>query len=731
MDMPANSNYAGTTAASPNGQPPEGGINFDTAMGFVRRRARLIIAGCLLGLAYDVYAYKHAVPQYTASSAVLVNNPRVYAVRDAGDGQSASLDAEAMESQMEIIRSDKIAEMVIAKLRPERIELIAPAGSAREQAQIAQLKGGLTVQRLRQTWVLQISYASTDPKYASQVANAYADAYLADQLNSKYEMAKRGGEWMEGQMEDLKQKALDADLAIQKFKRDHNLVTANGALIDDNRLGDITKQLADVQSESAKMEVRYEHIKTILDQRQTGAVVAESMSNPIIEQLRQKYLDAWKKEVEISVKYGSDHLQAQKLRAEMAESERFMFEELGRIAESYKTELSIMKSRVSGLRDTLKNLVTTTSIDHEILAQLRNLERQMETYKSAHSNMLHRYEQTVQQQTIPQIDARVIAPAVTPSTPKPASWLLMFRGLMGGIALSLGLGFLLELRDRSFRTIAQVQSTLGLDFLGALPHIISPRTGPQEPAGPKEVSHLPAVMRYALDNPKSRFTETLLTMKNAADRAAPAGVKARVIGMSSVLPSEGKTTVSMNFATLLAQLGCKTLLIDADLRNPGLTRGAAAHASHGLVETVLDGKALEELLVYEPVSGLAVLPAANAGRVTHSSNFLQSDGMRALIEQAREKFDYVIVDLPPLSAVVDSRVIAPQIDSFLLVVKWGATARKFVNATLTAEREIREKCLGVIFNDVDISRFKLYTEYGPEYYSDRISSYFREQSAAA
>ena len=169
------------------------------------------------------------------------------------------------------------------------------------------------------------------------------------------------------------------------------------------------------------------------------------------------------------------------------------------------------------------------------------------------------------------------------------------------------------------------------------------------------------------------------------------------------------------------------MLIDADLRNPGLTRSVAPRSKAGLVEALLNQTPPEELYVTEPESKLTILPAGGIQRVTHTSELLSSPRMSQLLKTVQKNFDYVIIDLPPMGVVVDVRAIAPMLEAFVLVTEWGRTIRRAVRTTLAAEPGIREKCLGAILNKVDGDKLRRYESYGSiEYYAGKFAGYYRD-----
>ncbi|MGD0643201.1 MAG: AAA family ATPase, partial [Roseiarcus sp.] len=311
--------------------------------------------------------------------------------------------------------------------------------------------------------------------------------------------------------------------------------------------------------------------------------------------------------------------------------------------------------------------------------------------------------------------------AATPpeSASHPKRGLVLALSLVFGAALGSGAGALREHRDRVFRAAANVRDELGLEFLGMLQNVdasaIADSANEEDP-DLRLVHPTNSLQRYSIDHPFSGFCEALRSAKVAVDLSLGER-RPKVVGVISVLPKEGKSTVAKNFASLLAHLGARALLIDADLRNPDLTTGIARHAEAGILEAIRGDRPLRDLLLSEPDSGLFVLPAVVKKRVHHSSEILSSPGMRAVLAQAGVAFDYIVVDLPPLGLVVDVRAAASLFDAFLLVVEWGRTPRIVVQNMLTSDNALFQKCVGVLYNKVNMEKVALYEPYGSkEYY---------------
>ena len=761
------------------GQSSDRAIDFDHMLAAARRQAPMLIVAAILGLLLGLAYIVTALPLYTASTDLLIDSQK-----DKNDVSASiaelTFDTGAIDSQVEVLKSEKISLAVISALKltsdPEfmgvRGSLIGQAlGLLRttfnfdrwfvtrdksedertfdqQRAAMAQLKNNLDVRRVARTYVLSVDYTSPDASKAAAIANAFAEAYLSDQLDAKFDAARRATGWMQSRIAQLKSDAMASDSAVQKFKADNGLTTVNtggaggtnGAtagndvLVSDQQMSGLNAELMLAHSETAKAEARYNQITDMLQSGKFDGAVTDSLDNPVVNDLRQKYLTASKSEAELENKLGAGHLQVIALKRDMAEYQRLIFEELKRIAESYRSEGEVARAKEDSLNSSLSLLVGQSAGANQTMVQLRELEREAETFRTLYQTFLQRYQETIQQQTFPIGEARVITVATRPSAPSfPKRGLILALSLVLGSMAGAGVGALREYRDRVFRTASQVREELGLEFLGMLQAVARPHAAIKASAGPrnpKEIVLKDLVLRYSIDHPLSGFSETLRTVKVAADLALHER-KPKFIGIISVLPNEGKSTVAKNFASLLAHLGAKTLLIDGDLRNPGLSRAFASHAEAGLVEAIREERPLADVLMSEPESGLKFLPAVIKKRVQHTSEMLSSSGMNRVLQAAGDEFQYIVVDLPPIGPVVDVRAAASLFDGFIFVIEWGRTARTMVKTILAADEILYEKCIGVVFNKVQLSKIRLYESYASkDYYYGRYRKYYRQGNAA-
>ncbi|CAM3505106.1 Exopolysaccharide polymerization/transport protein [Agrobacterium tumefaciens str. B6] len=736
-------------------------IDIDAALAIIRRQWRIVLAAIAVAGAIGLAFAATAVPIYSATATLLIDRNNSQIVEQLSTIGGVIEDEASILSQVEVLQSETIGLAVVDSLkltenqefRATRASLLSSIfGTIRSLVNVSQwfspakkesvvddgtlkrslsdqLLNGLSVKRIGRTYALELTYNSTSPVLAAQIVNAVASAYLLDKLNSKYEATRRASDWLSDRIAELRQRALDTDLAVQKFRAEHNLIsTGNNSLLSDQQLAESNSALILAQSETAKARARVQRIEHILATDDVDGVVTDILDSSVANDLRKKYLESSKIEAEITRRLGSNHIQAVRLRNEMQEYRRLMFQEISRIAQSYKSDLEVSEAKEKSLAESVAKATDISNSASETQVQLRELQREAETYKNMYQTFLQRYQEAMQQQSFPVTEARVISKAMPPRIPsKPNKPIILALFMIMGAAAGGGIAMFREFRDRFFRTGEQVRNVLGLEFLGNTPLIPNKPATEAPESGHPGLTLPTSVARYAVDHPLSSFAETLRSTRLAIDLGIPAKSGARIVGVVSALPSEGKSTISINLAQLLAGQGARVLLLDADIRNPGATRAMARHASEGLLEVLLEGRSVQDVVLRDEKTKLAFLPTVVKQRVPHSSELLTSAQMHKLLAEASNAFDYIIVDLPPLGPVVDARAMAGRIDGFIFVTEWGKTARRAVRNTVENEVHIRKKCLGVILNKVDTEKLKLYRAYGSsEYYHSRYTRYYHD-----
>lgn len=715
---------------------------------FLSRQWRLI--ALVVGLAILVgIAYLAVTPsKFTAQADMIIDTKRVTWSQSELSTENRTVEDASVESEIETTRSEKVATRVAKQLRlnedPEfvgvgnslrsRIFSLLRFGSQSEtepsseevmRRVLTTMKDNLRVTRLGRSYIEQIAYTSLDREKAARIANAFADAYIEDQLQAKFEATHRASQWLEQRIGELRQQASDAYKAVQDFKSQNGIIIGvEGKLASEVELDQLGVALAKARADTSQAKAKLDRIERVLEQRTEresfnipDPVVTDALNNPVITKLRQQFLDDQSKELEWSARYGVDHQAARNLRAEMAALQRAIWDEISRIAESYKSELQIAKSQEESIDKRMVEVFQKSASTRQSQVRLRELETAANTYRGIYETFLSRFTQSVQQQSFPSTEARVVTVATPPpgrSSPKVG--LTLALAAICGLGLGVMCALAREQMNRQIHTREQLETLLGTSCLAVLPAFAEKR---KTVHGVSSAS--PAFRQISEAAPFSATAEALRYIKVAID-LHPAGGK--VIGIVSALPGEGKTTVAAAFASFVAKSGGRTLLIDADLRNPSMTKTLGYSDSPGLLDMVANKTPFEDLLITDSQFKFDFLPASTRIKPSNSSDILNSLAMRQLLKAAKSDYDYVLVDLPPVLPVVDVKAVAHLFDAFVLVVEWGSTSTDEIVKAVAASPILSERMLGAVLNKADEAIMRRF-----EGYSDRRYKYYTNEPA--
>jgi len=739
-------------------------IDLEQLVSAARRQIKVVALCAAVGLAMGIVYLAFTPKVYTAATDILLDDSLTRFAEDK-DTAPAHIQADSMVlSEVEIMKSTRLARAVVlaaklneneAFLNPPRspfgwlkdqlravtgIFSSAPAskGDAVEDPKIKRaitlLQSGLSAERTGRSFVIEVSLSAYDPETAGMITRAYADAYLADHLNANFDATQRATVWLQGRLGELRDSSQAAAMEVERFRAENGLTAARGELMSDQQLSDLNAQLIVAQADTANALARYTQYKSIVDSGPDNAVKnatipSDKANSGVLNDLKTRYLAITKREQDVTTRFGADHPQAVALRREQADVSRQIFQELQQLTESYRNEYEVAKSRETSLRDNVGQMTGQNSQSSEKMVKLRELDQKATALATLYQSFLARYEEASQQRSFPIAEARVISQADNPtqaSSPRRTMVLALslVLGLIGGACV----GAYQEFLERFFRTGDDVRSALNVNFLGYLPitgnRLAKAKAKPGDGKPTASDAVTPRILRVAINAPSSSFAETLRNVKLASDVVLQRS-PCKVIGFVSVLPHEGKTTVAANFAGLLAANGVKTLLIDADLRNPGLSRSLSVAPEKGLVEAIVGDHRWQSACLVDRKTRLAIIPAVTRGHPSHTSELISGPGMRDLIAEARKSFDYIVVDLPPLGPVIDVKAFAPLADGLVMVAEWGVTPRTLVRSALNAEPAVAAKVLGLVLNKTDMKKLARYGAFGSaEQYFDRYASYY-------
>ena len=416
----------------------------ESFVGFTRRQLPVIAFVALLTLALGLVYVITAPASYTAQAKLLIDSRKVQLFQQQSVLGDIPIDSASVESQVEVLKSDNVALSVIKDLHlTEDPEFARPNGgligafvgfisnpfeSSASTSELSEFdltrralgvfQNNLTVKRIGLTYVIEIGFRSLSPERAAQITNAVADAYIVDQLEAKYQATRRASSWLQDRIRELRDQASTAQRAVVTFKTKNNIVESGGQLLDDQQVAQLNSQLMITQGQTAEARARLDRIETVLRADSPDATVdstvADSLKNDVITKLRSQYLEYAQRVADWTHRVGPNHLAVIRLRNEMAEIRKSILDELRRIAESYKSDYQIAKQHEDSIQKQLSQAVSQSQTTNQAQVSLRELQSNSETYQALYDNFLQRYMESVQQQSFPITEARVISPAARP-----------------------------------------------------------------------------------------------------------------------------------------------------------------------------------------------------------------------------------------------------------------------------------------------------------------------------
>ncbi|MGE5538421.1 MAG: GumC family protein [Gemmatimonas sp.] len=713
------------TPAKVTGQGPEGGdAGFDLSeFTNVLRRRRSIIAACtVLGTIVSAAVIFQITPRYTAESSVVLDQRKTQVVDVQAVLSGLPFDAGVVRSEVETIKSPKMAERVVDKLnltaiaefnaglrRPSlfqrfvsTVRSIFPASMPAATQDVPldpqrtavaaaarALGSRIEVSNDGRSYVLKIRVSSESPKLAADIANAYAAAYLDSQLDAKFEAVRRANAWLSDRLAELRSKVEEADRAVQAYKGANNLTQARGETMTAQQVAELNSQLTIAAAERAQKETT---LKQIEDQYRAGGVaaVAPMMSSPLVQALRKQEADLLQQQAQLATRYLPAHPARINVEAQIKDARQKIDEEVRKVIQGMAGEAAAARAKEATLRQNLQSLQRVSAQQGQSEVQLRELERQSESYKLLYENFLNRFKQTTSQEDMQQPDARLVTAASVPSVPSyPRTVPLTVMSFAGSLLLGLFAALGVERLDNGFRTADQIEKTVQAATLGLVPDLS---------AG--ELPH-----DIVVDQPVCAYSEAIRTIRTAL-RYSDVDSPPKVVLVTSSLPEEGKSIFSLSLARSVAFSGARALLIDCDLRRPAVARRLGIDDSKGLLDLFDKNADFAGAIQVDAKSGLHILPCT--GGTANPQDILGSRHMKALLEKFRSEYDFVVLDTPPVLAVSDALVLSHYADTSIFLIRWGRTPRPVVAGALNTLRRNGGNFAGTVLSRVNFERQATY-----------------------
>jgi capsular exopolysaccharide synthesis family protein len=686
-----------------------------TDIWLVIRKRRWLLASMALGCAalFAVGGILHG-KRYTATGELQIQPNATADLKSAlasAMGGSGDLDT-IMESDTLILNSRSLLLAVATELKlpdspaflgsPKSPLLHRSLNDPRVQAaMVGMLRGGLSVQAIPRSQMITVSYESRSPALSADVANALVNEFIKKNFTMQYNTTTQASKWLTGQLDDLRasvQSEQDQMVDLSKNLGVDALDPKHDSLIQ-GELSALDRTVADDTEQRVLAEARYRTLQSMpLDQIEDSGVTPLGSDAGLLTQLRVQRDTAAAQLAKLRPVYGPNYPAVRQLNAQIATIDRQMAAQESRIVDQAKSSLAVAQTAETQARGALSGRI------EKMFGQRNDMEKYMLLSEDYESNRLM-YESLIGRLREAAVDAGLNAATVSivdlaPTPLGPSSHSPEMLGIVGflfGVLGGLGLALFIEKIDTRLRDAHDIQEILGLPSLAVIP---LSRWKSRE--GDLELAAGPELLR----DPRSPFAEAFRALRTSM-RLSTTSRESKVIAVTSCQPGEGKSTITVNMAAVLAQGGKRVVLVDTDMRRPSVYKRLGMEGGKGLSEVLTGYFSLDDVIhTHQTLKTLDIIPSGTVPPLP--ADLLASDQMVELVRQLRERYDYVIFDTPPVLSVTDPAIVAAQSDGMVMVIRQGYCTRRMLSRAAEILHDLDVKVYGFVFNGVDASL--------PEYY---------------
>lgn len=680
-------------------------MDLSESASFFRRHLKLILGVTALAVVAGIVISLLVGRTYRAEATVMLTNDAVIIAQSTSAGlPQTPISSEFVDTQMQIITSQEMAQMVGNSLG------LTSGLSGEEQREIVEeLRSNVAAGRAGESYALTISYQAEEAEDAAQVANEFARQFVNWELNADQARNADARKIVEERLAELRDQAQADTRALQEYRIRNNLLSTSGASLTEQEISTYNQEVTTARAAAAEDQAR---LNTALAQLRSGSVgddVGEALGSPVIASLRSQESVVATEVADLSAKYGPNHPQLIRSRSQLAEVQRRIQDEIGRVISNLRAKQAVSAQRLASLNTSLAGARAKLSQNNDAMVGLSEVERAAEASQGIYETYLNRFKELIAAEGSEKPNARILTNAEAPLFPhSPNIPLNMALALIIGLGIGVLAAYIKESLFHGISTPDEAEQDLGLPCLASVPLLSSIDKGSDHPATAIQ------------DSPKSAFTESFRSLGAAIDLATQS--QAQVIAVTSALPNEGKTVMSCCLASVLATGGQRTMLVDCDLRRQGISRLLNMQAGQkGLVD-VLNGTAPLDLEHYDDDNVFCVLPLSpNREEPEH---LLRGQEFVDLLDKLRGHFDRIILDLPPVLPIAATRILASRADAVVLATKWRDTSKFAVRAALRRLPPEQVNVLGIVLSGVDMNKRSFLDPHDPYFYYSKYEAYY-------
>jgi exopolysaccharide transport family protein len=716
-------------------------VDINQFINTLNRQRHIILAVTGLVIALTLLVIFQIKPVYESTAQIMIDARQNHVVDVESVMQGMPADQESIRSEIEILRSRKLAETVINKLNlwqnPEFNAALRPASPVKaikdfagnlgnapvkdpntlveiqKQKTIDEFLKDLDVSGVRNSRVITIEFRSEKPETARDVTAMLVESYLTAQLEDKYEATQRASAWLNDRIGELRKKVSDSEAAVEQYRASAGLLQGKDSTLSAEQLSELNTQLILARTQRAEMEAKLRQVQAA-GGGDSLAATNEVLQSPLIQKLREQESDLIAKQAEMGQRLGPRHPDMIKAQSELADVKQNIQVEVNRIISGMRNDVEVARSREGALSGNLSQMESRQGQLGAADVKLHALEREADANRTLFETFLNRFKQTSSQEDLQTADARLISAASLPTEPVfPKPKIMIPMSLVIGFALGMMIALLMEYLDRGFRSMEQVEQFTGLSPLGLIPELASiPGAGNALP------------QNYIVEKPTSVFAEAIRTVRTALLLADNSGVAPKTVLVTSSMPSEGKTSFTLSLARLSAMSGQKIIIIDCDLRRPNVHRGLGLDNKMGMVDILLGTHQIADVLQQDKRTKIHAITTGRS--VPNPADLLASDNMRRLLATLKANYDLVVIDSPPALAVADARVLSQMADKTLFLTRWAETPRDVVMMAVKQLANSGANLAGILLTRVNLKKNARYGYADSGYYGRKYSQYYSD-----
>jgi capsular exopolysaccharide synthesis family protein len=703
----------------------------------LRKHQWLIVSFLLALVTVVTIATFRMQPVYEATTRIEIDRESSNFVPFAGnDPYDLYQDLEDyIETQSKIMVSETLATQTIKSLnldqdprfggRPhsETLEVAAPKNGAQSPPPaLGAFLGSLSVKRVPNSRLLDVTFATTDPKLAAAIVNAHVNNFIEQNFRSHYEATTQASNWLANQLDELKGKVEASEDARIKYERDNQIWTIDEKQdVTTQKLADLNRELTGAQADRINKEAIYQ-----LAQAGNYDAIPAVRESPVLQASLKRQGELSDEYTEALNQYGPKFPKVLRIEAQLKEIAQAIESEKKSIGTQIQAEYQGSRQRELLLKQALDQQKNEAASMADKMVQYNILKRDAEANKQLYDGLLQKLKEAGITAGLRSSNIRVVDPALIPTGPSRPNksrniTLAVLVGLIGGM----GLALLREYLDNTVKNPDDVESLSRLPSLAVVP-AFSGSDGDHRGRFQKLLrgsgnGFQERVALLSHSEPQSQISEAFRALRTSlllsqADRPP------QVILVTSALPHEGKTTAAVNIGVTLAQLGDRTLLVDGDLRKPGISRALhMADGKHAGLSSYLAGvTSLDVVTVPHPlISNLHAIPTGPIP--PNSADLLSSHRLAEMVRELRKRYKFIVIDSPPIMAATDAVILSALVDGVLLVVRSGETPKEAFTRTRDLLNSVKSHVLGVVLNAVDSGSPDYYRSY--RYYPYVYSAY--------